>query len=1093
MIRTILSPGVELNEVDKSQYTTDLGTVPRALVMGYASKGPAKYTTDITSMTDFRTIYGTPTNEVERYFYNAADQMIGSGATVVAAKIPYVGDDKYVGISYSVEQIVTTNDTYLYFKDGTSVPVAANESGVITKNAVTTALNDKDKADVVKIIFGNNAKVIAGAGTSDLSVFKGFENLKTIIFNKIQNIGAYAFWDCIGLINVTFTDSLETIGAYAFRGCSGLTNIKLTDNVTTISGNAFLKCTGLERIIFNDKISNIENSAFEECTNLTSVTLPSSLTSIGSRAFCKCSALTSVTIDDGETSIGNYAFQECKSLTNVSIGSGNLTIGKNIFSSCNNLKNITWNAKHNSTYSIDEYFLTNISSDVNIEFPNMFDHSDISSTIGEKAYWKLSSGNVKTFTETYEISAGHIVPNSINTIRDAVLDDSDATEVLMKELQSRGEKVESRGITNTSLNSATDTINSGDATDVLTSIQSVDSSIKNLIGVKTSKGTVIDLDTFKGLESGDRNELAQNSFMIVDKSRDIYKTFTGNGSNVDCLGILPVVTTAVNAMAIAESIGVSMNTTDPEQIPTVNKYESLNQIDYITDINTEPLISNTEISNYWAIGANTVNNGNTLNSISKIASQFFPSVNYSSNVNASANTSTGTVPFDHNYFSYIGIVVFQVGVDRGSGCLVAEPIEAFAGSLLSTARDFRTNGSVFIEDVVNTTSNYISIFVNPSIADNEDIFDKDKILYAVPSTGLILGIPPKSVQKAISFESLSRNIEEIFKSQSNILGSTLDVVVDAGLSTIGHSVNERKDNNPFLVENLRLINKCTDEDNKGPWPGWRNIIKLMKKFCEQTRKDCVFVADAPRFLSLKNQRKLVNDYGTKTVADDILPKIKLISGIGTSYGWGYTTWFKIGDAATGTSFWCPPSIFGAAAYINTRTNWHTWDAPAGMTRGVVSIDDTSFEPDLNARNVIYSNGWNYALTDIQNGVTTLEGQKTFQSYQSAFDRINVRSLFLDLERRVFKIARNYIYEPNTADTRQQFVDNITPIFSSTKAQGGCYDYKIICDETLNTPQVIDNNELRIRIGVQPTKTIEFILIEMVATRTGSDWSELVME
>ena len=72
-------------------------------------------------------------------------------------------------------------------------------------------------------------------------------------------------------------------------------------------------------------------------------------------------------------------------------------------------------------------------------------------------------------------------------------------------------------------------------------------------------------------------------------------------------------------------------------------------------------------------------------------------------------------------------------------------------------------------------------------------------------------------------------------------------------------------------------------------------------------------------------------------------------------------------------------------------------------------------------------------------------------------------------------------------------NNITPIFDAVLAAGGCYAYKIICDETINTPQTIDNNELRVRIGVQPTKTIEFILIEFVATRTGSNWSELVEE
>lgn len=799
MIRTILSPGVELKEIDKSQYTPDVGTTPRALIMGFAAQGPVQTTTDITSMADFRTIYGTPTNEVERYFYNAADQLVGVGATVVASKIPYESDKNYVGIEYKLDQ----------------------------------PARDVDELAV--------------------------------------------------------DDYIETFARTTLR----------------------------------------QNS---------------------------------------------------------------------------------------------------------------------------------STGKLTTYQWKSPLTREDVTKEDVQT----------ATEF----------------------------------------INQTDSSIEKLTPIRTSSTIRLDNDDIRELDGDVRSGLDPNTFLIVDKSRASYKAFTGNGSSVDCLGILPVVTTAANAMAIASEISnVNMDTTDEKEISTVvNVFEPLNEIEYISAISSykneknetvfeQPETDSSAISSYWGIGANTYPKGNTLNSISKMASQFFPAVTYSSQVNAQVGDN-GTFPFDHSLFSYIGIVVFKVLVDRGSGCLTVEPIEAFAGSLLREARDLRTNASTFIENVVNTTSNYISIYVSESIADQdadneESLLSKEKLLYATPSKGVILGLPPSSLEKEIAATTITDTMDKVFKSQSNILGTTIDVVVDAGLSTIYECVKGTQ----LEAKELQILKQQGEELNnpKQGWSGWRNIVKELKQFCEG-RKDCTFVCDSPRFMTLRNQRKIVNPNDmSKTVADDILPKIKLISGINTSYGWGYTTWFKIGDAADGTAFWCPPSIFGAAAYIDTRTRWHTWDAPAGMTRGVVSVDDTSFEPDLNARNVIYSNGWNYALTDIQNGITTLEGQKTFQSYTSAFDRINVRSLFLDLERRVFKIARNYIYEPNTADTRQQFVDNITPIFSSTKAQGGCYDYKIICDETLNTPQVIDNNELRVRIGVQPTKTIEFILMEFVASRTGSDWSELVME
>ena len=764
MIRTILSPGVELNEVDKSQYTSNAGFGNRALVMGFASRGPNKTPTQITSMTDFQTIYGTPNSEAERYFYNGVDIMLGSGATVVAAKIPYANDKGYAGQKYLVSE------------------------------------------------------------------------------------------------------------------------------------------------------GNVEKS------------------------------------------------------------------------------------------------------------------SDIESILG---------------LNTTE-------PSATDPGEDKVF------EILSKS----------------------------------------DETIKSMSNVEENGAVLIESDLFDSLENGSRKDmgsiLPNNSFLIVDKTKSAYKTYTGSGSNVECLGILPVVTTAANALAIAyELSGVNMDSDDAGEISgKVNLFESLDNIEYITDISSaeegdaDLPTSDTNISDFWEVGAKTMYNANTLNSISKNAAQFFPTINYATN----ATTNMGTSAFDRTYFSWIGVVVYQIKVNKGTGNLFAEPVESFAGSLLKDAKDLRTNASVFIENIINTTSNYISIYVDDNLSENKsDLFATDRILWAKPSSGVILGLPKKAAEKTIKYSDISKAIDDVFGSYSNVLASTLDVVVDAGMSTIAQAVNGSDEG----VEFDPIRNPST---TRGQWSAWRAIINKYKKFCDTTRKDCVFVCDSPRDFSLVGSKKIVSPYDIKkSVSNDILPYVKNIAGVNTSYGWGYAIWYLIGDAYSGQSFWCPPSIFGANCYVRTRTRWNVWDAPAGLTRGVISVDDTSFEPDLNARNTLYSNAWNYSLTYVQNGATCLEGQKTFQTKTSAFDRINVRSLFLYLERQVFAVARDYIYEPNTVDIRQQFVDNITPIFDSVLAAGGCYAYKIICDETINTPQTIDNNELRVRIGVQPTKTIEFILIEFVATRTGSNWSELVEE
>lgn len=104
--------------------------------------------------------------------------------------------------------------------------------------------------------------------------------------------------------------------------------------------------------------------------------------------------------------------------------------------------------------------------------------------------------------------------------------------------------------------------------------------------------------------------------------------------------------------------------------------------------------------------------------------------------------------------------------------------------------------------------------------------------------------------------------------------------------------------------------------------------------------------------------------------------------------------------------------------------------------------------------------------------------------------MNVRRLFLRLERQTRKVAKYFVYEGNTAYTRQRLVDTLDPIFFEAKVGGGIYDYKIICDEFLNNPQVIDNNELRVKIGIKPVKSAEYVLVDFVALSTGANFNEM---
>jgi hypothetical protein len=119
------------------------------------------------------------------------------------------------------------------------------------------------------------------------------------------------------------------------------------------------------------------------------------------------------------------------------------------------------------------------------------------------------------------------------------------------------------------------------------------------------------------------------------------------------------------------------------------------------------------------------------------------------------------------------------------------------------------------------------------------------------------------------------------------------------------------------------------------------------------------------------------------------------------------------------------------------------------------------------------------------------GQKTLQAKPSAFDRINVRRLFLTLEKSTQQVLKYFVFEPNTFTTRTRLVNTLNPIFNQAKNNNGLYDFKIVCDERNNTPDVIDQNQLKVSIYIQPVRTAEFILADFIATQTGVNFNELI--
>ena len=123
--------------------------------------------------------------------------------------------------------------------------------------------------------------------------------------------------------------------------------------------------------------------------------------------------------------------------------------------------------------------------------------------------------------------------------------------------------------------------------------------------------------------------------------------------------------------------------------------------------------------------------------------------------------------------------------------------------------------------------------------------------------------------------------------------------------------------------------------------------------------------------------------------------------------------------------------------------------------------------------------------------TILFGDKTALAYSSAFDRINVRKLFLVIEREIAKMSRTTLFELNDDVTRSLFKNNVNPYLRDVQAKRGMYDFLVVCDQTNNTPEVIDRNEFIADIYIKPTKSVNFISLNFIATKTGVSFDESV--
>jgi hypothetical protein len=274
--------------------------------------------------------------------------------------------------------------------------------------------------------------------------------------------------------------------------------------------------------------------------------------------------------------------------------------------------------------------------------------------------------------------------------------------------------------------------------------------------------------------------------------------------------------------------------------------------------------------------------------------------------------------------------------------------------------------------------------------------------------------------------------------------------------------------------------------NAGGSTSSKNVIRHVIDNIAEYRRDCM-VFFSPNLVDVLNRDQTT---ATRAVREFVTNPITGINR-NTSFAVCDSGWKLQYDVINDKYRWVPLNADIAGLCAQTETDYDAWWSPAGLNRGQIkNVVSLAFNPNKASRDDLYKANINSVVGFTGEG-TFLYGDRTMLTKNSAFSYINVRRLFITLEKSIGRSAKYQLFEFNDSFTRAQFVGSVEPFLRMVKARRGIYDFKVICDESNNTPEVIDRAEFVASIFIKPARSINFITLNFVAVRTGVDFSEVV--
>jgi hypothetical protein len=416
---------------------------------------------------------------------------------------------------------------------------------------------------------------------------------------------------------------------------------------------------------------------------------------------------------------------------------------------------------------------------------------------------------------------------------------------------------------------------------------------------------------------------------------------------------------------------------------------------------------------------------------------------YANNFDAAPGTSNFAEGLNATNDELHVAVVDEDGAFTGTRGTVLETFPFVSVAKNAKTSDGSTN---FVKDVINRTSNYIWC----------GGFDSD---YSVALAG----------QDAVSSRDFQKSsAAQVVKEYSLTEGDESENM-DVGDYINGYDKFEDKDN--IQVDLLIAPQMASRTDTT-------TIVNDLVSIAQGTRKDCVVVTSPARTDVVGATTPVTNTTDTSATFTS------------SSYLVMDNNYLKVYDKYNDEFIHIPAASSTAGIMAATDVSAAAWYSPAGPRRGqYLGVTGIAYSPNKAERDVLYRNGVN-PIANIPGQGLLLFGDKTKLARPSAFDRINVRRLFLVIERAIALAARNVMFEFNDEFTRAEFTGVVEPFLRDIKGRRGITDFRVICDETNNTGAVIDRNEFVATVLVKPARSINFVTLNFVAVRTGVDFSEV---